>query len=68
MKIMKGNPGVTHVFGVLQYSAVSELCSVMFSLFFFPICVSREKLYLGFFDLYPMNIANIFFEVGSSKS
>ena len=68
IKIMKGNAGVTHVSGVVQYSAVSEWCSAMFSLFLFPTFRSNEKLYFGFFDLYPRNIAKIFFDFVSSKS
>ena len=68
MKIMKGNPGVTHVSGVVQYSAVSEWCNAIFSLFFVPSCRSNEKLYFGFLDLNPKNIAKIFFDFVSSKS
>ncbi len=68
MKIIKGNPGVTHVSGVVQYSAVSELCSTILSFFSLPTCFSNEKLYFGFFDLYPRNIAKIFFDFVSSKS
>jgi hypothetical protein len=68
IKIIKGNPGVTQVSGVVQYSAESELCITILSLFFFPIFFSKEKQYLGFFDLYPRNMAKTFFDVGSSKS
>ena len=53
IKIMNGNPGVTQVSGVVQYSAVSELCITMLSLFLFPIFFSKEKQYFGFLDLYP---------------
>lgn len=65
---MKGNPGVTQVSGVVQYSAASELCMIIFSLLFFPIFFSKEKQYFGFFDLYPRNIAKTFFDLVSSKS